>query len=92
MALEVEAKSRSKPFTTETCAELLEDCAPLSVGDPIEVEEGLIGIEHTPRDRMCGWRIIFAERPSLQLHIEVTPRIRVRCTLRQAEVRHVGGE
>ena len=92
MALEVEAKAGSKTFTTETRAELLKDSAPLSVGDPIEVEEGLIGIEHTPRDRMCGWRIIFAERPSLQLHIEVTPRIRVRCTLRQAEVRHVGGE
>ena len=92
MTLEVEAQAGGKAWTTEARAELLQHSASLAVGDPVKVEEGLIGIEYRPGDRMRGWRVILSERPRLQLHVELAPGVRILRPFRQAEIRDVGGE
>ena len=90
--LEVEAQAGGKAWATEARAKLLQDGAPLPVGDPVKVEEGLIGIEHRPRDRMRGGRVIFAKRPRLQVHVEVAPGVRILRPLGQTEVGDIRGE
>ena len=92
VSLEVEAQAGGEAWTTEARAELLQHSTPLAVGNPIEVEEGLIRIEHRPRDRMRGRRVIFAKRPRLQLHVEVAPGVRILRPLGQTEVRNIRSE
>ena len=92
MSLEVEAQAGGEAWATEARAKLLQDGAPLPVGDPVEVEEGLIGIQHRSCNWMRGWRVILSERPRLQLHVELAPGVRVLRPFRQAEIGDVGGE
>ena len=92
VSLEVEAQAGGEAWATEARAKLLQDCAPLPVGDPVKVEEGLIGIEHRPRDRMRGRRVILSERPRLQLDIELAPGVWILRPFSQAEIGDVGSE
>jgi len=64
VALEVESKSSGETVAPKTGTKLLEDRTPLPIRDPIKVEEGLIRIEHRPRDWMRGWRVNLREAPT----------------------------
>ena len=92
MSLEVETEACRETGASEARAELLEHCATLPVGDPVKVQEGLVGIGHGARDRMRCWRVVFNQRPTFELHVELLPGGGVLRPFSKAEGGRIGGE
>lgn len=92
MSLEVEAQPGRESRAAESGAQLLEHRTTLAVGDAVEVQEGLVGVSDRACDRMRCWRIVFDQRPALQLHVELLPGGGVLGPFGQAEGGGICGE